>query len=75
MIQGHLAIASVPIQEWKTVYNPCEALSIGTIFPELNMPFFKTDSMGAGGQHSVLRDVQIYLQGQVRILKDSSKRR
>lgn len=55
MIQGHLAIASVPIQEWKNVYNQCEALSVGTIFPELNMPFFAADSVGAGGKHSALK--------------------
>ena len=39
----------------ENVYNQCEALSVGTIFPELNMPFFAADSVGAGGQHSALK--------------------
>lgn len=38
----HLAIASVPIQEWKTVYDEEQAFKAGTIFPELNKPFFVT---------------------------------
>ena len=40
MNQEHLAIASVPIQEWTTVVNQEEALLIGTIFPELDKPFY-----------------------------------
>lgn len=34
-----LAMAYVPWQEWKQVYEPCQALEAGTIFPELNLPF------------------------------------
>ena len=40
---NHLAIASVPCQKWKSTYEPEAALKKGTIFPELNMPFFKAD--------------------------------
>lgn len=34
-----LAMAYVPIQHFKTVYELNEALQYGTIFPELNKPF------------------------------------
>lgn len=36
----HLAIASVPVQKWGGLYEDCEAIRIGTIFRELNMPFY-----------------------------------
>lgn len=38
-----LAIASVPCQKWKSTYDPQTALKKGTVFPELNLPFFKAD--------------------------------
>lgn len=38
----HLAIASVPIQEWNEVYDEEQAFSFGTVFPELNRQFFVT---------------------------------
>lgn len=41
----HLAIASVPCQKWGTPYDPETALIKGTVFPELNKPFYKADSM------------------------------
>jgi hypothetical protein len=34
-----LAMAYVPWQQWKTVYDLNKALAIGTIFPELDLPF------------------------------------
>lgn len=34
-----LAMAYVPWQQFKTVYELNEALKYGTIFPELNLPF------------------------------------
>lgn len=34
-----LAMAYVPMQRWKTVYNNDVALTRGTIFPELDLPF------------------------------------
>lgn len=33
-----LAHAYVPWQYYRVVYQPCEALEAGTLFPELNMP-------------------------------------
>jgi len=39
---NHLAIASVPIQEWNEIYDADHALNYGTIFPELNRQFFVT---------------------------------
>ena len=52
-----LAIASVPCQKWKSTYDPQTALKKGTVFPELNLPFFKADDSdeipsGAGGERS-----------------------
>ena len=43
MNQEHLAIASVPVQEWSVTLDAKEALQTGTIFPELNKPFFVTE--------------------------------
>lgn len=40
---NQLAIASIPCQKWKSVYEPAAALRKGTIFPELNLPFFMAD--------------------------------
>lgn len=40
MEQQHLAIATVPIQSWETLYDWDQALATGTIFPGLNKPFF-----------------------------------
>lgn len=39
----HLAIASVPFQQWKEPYEEAKAFSRGTIFPELDKPFFVTE--------------------------------
>lgn len=38
----HLAMASVPKQEWCEPYDLLTALSEGTIFPCLNLTFYKT---------------------------------
>ena len=43
-ISNTLAIASVPCQKWNETYSPDMALQIGTIFPDLNKPFFKADT-------------------------------
>lgn len=40
----HLAITSVPVQKWSEhLYDYDLALKVGTIFPELNLPFFAAD--------------------------------
>jgi len=44
----HLAIATVPMQQWETPYPPAQALKQGTIFPSLDLPFFVTDRTGGG---------------------------
>lgn len=36
----HLAISSIPIQQWNQVYDEPQAFEKGTIFPELDKPFF-----------------------------------
>lgn len=33
------AMAYVPWQVWKDIYEPCKALATGTIFAELDKPF------------------------------------
>lgn len=39
--QRPLAMASVPVQQWTNeTYDLPKALLVGTIFPELHMPFF-----------------------------------
>lgn len=40
MEKHSLAIACVPVQHWNLTYDLDVALAEGTIFPELNMPFF-----------------------------------
>ena len=35
-----LAMGQVPMQEWSGIYKPEEALKAGTIFAELDKPFF-----------------------------------
>ena len=43
-----LAMASVPVQQWSPLYDKTEALKRGTIFQELNMPFFAAEDLGSG---------------------------
>lgn len=43
MQNAHLAIASVPVQSWGEVYDQNEALKTGTVFKDLDMPFFAAD--------------------------------
>ena len=35
-----LGMASVPMQQWTTIYDLCTGLKQGTIFPDLDKPFF-----------------------------------
>lgn len=34
-----LAMARVPMQQWESVYEPNTALSRGTLFPDLDLPY------------------------------------
>ncbi len=45
MSENHLAITSIPIQSWGKLYSEEEALNIGTIFQDLNKPFYATESV------------------------------
>lgn len=40
-----LAMAYVPIQSWSEPYSPCRALSRGTLFPLLDLPFGEVNSL------------------------------
>ena len=40
-----VGMAYVPMQRWRDIYEPIKALSRGTIFAELDMPF-----LGGGGR-------------------------
>lgn len=39
----HLAIPTIPVQTWNSVYEVKDALREGTIFPDLNLPFFAAE--------------------------------
>lgn len=43
----HLAIALVPVQSWGELYSQDEALRTGTIFKELDKPFFAAEQITA----------------------------
>lgn len=45
MSENNLAIAYIPIQKWGELYNEEEALNIGTIFHDLNKPFFAAEAV------------------------------
>ena len=45
MPKNYLAIANIPVQEWGKLYNEEEALNIGTIFCDLNKPFFAANTV------------------------------
>ena len=42
---AHLAIASVPVQSWGELYDQDAALKTGTIFKDLDLPFFAADQI------------------------------
>ena len=42
-----LAMATVPMQPWESIYEPAVGLRQGTIFPGLDKPFYVT----GGGAH------------------------
>ena len=60
----HLAIASVPVQTWNEVYDEAHALRKGTIFGELNRPFYATvlDDETLGVERSSNQEAQMLLQ-------------
>ena len=47
MQDSHLAIASVPFQRWGELYALDEVLNTGTVFKDLDLPFFAAADMQA----------------------------
>lgn len=45
MSENNLAITSIPIQKWGGLLNEEDALNIGTIFQDLNKPFFAAEAV------------------------------
>jgi hypothetical protein len=45
MSGDYLAISNIPIQKWGKLYSEEEALNIGTIFHDLNKPFFAAEAV------------------------------
>lgn len=43
-----LAMGYVPWQQWNKIYDPCDGLANGTIFPELNLQFYGCIPQGCG---------------------------
>ena len=63
MKETHLAIASVPCQQWGPLYDDGKALRQGTIFQELDLPFYVTEGIPAGqaaqsGESQLLCQIQ-----------------
>lgn len=55
----HLAISSVPVQTWGALYDKDEVLAAGTIFKELDLPFFAADHIPAKkGMTDPLTEIQ-----------------
>ena len=52
MKETHLAIASVPCQQWGPIYDDEKALRQGTVFQELDLPFYVTEGIPAGQSKS-----------------------
>ena len=50
MEEKPLAMASVPIQKWGRLYEDAEALRNGTVFRELDMPFFAVEKLHLPGK-------------------------
>ena len=63
MKETHLAITSVPCQQWGPLYDDGKALRQGTIFQELDLPFYVTEGIPAGqavqsGESQLLCQIQ-----------------
>lgn len=42
---GVLAMARVPVQPWESVYDASTALSRGTLFPALDLPYIGKEAL------------------------------
>lgn len=45
MQNAHLAAVSVPVQSWGELYDQETALKTGTVFKDLDLPFFAADQI------------------------------
>ena len=45
MSGNYLAISNIPMQEWGRLYSEEEAMNIGTIFQDLDKPFFASEAV------------------------------
>lgn len=52
MQETHLAIASIPLQPWENILDEKDALCRGTIFEDLDKPFFAAEAKQTVGTHS-----------------------
>lgn len=50
-MQENLAIAFVPVQDWGALYEAEKALCVGTVFQDLNKPFFAAADEGTDNYH------------------------
>ncbi|HHV08777.1 MAG TPA: spore coat associated protein CotJA [Clostridiales bacterium] len=57
MSGNDLAISNIPIQPWGELYNEEEALNIGTIFHDLNKPFFAAEA-AMGSKSSIASEAE-----------------
>lgn len=79
MNHQHLAVPSVPVQSWGLLYGKEEALRAGTIFQDLNLPFFAAEEAGRAdgplveaGKDSLLEIQQIsFLLDDLRLYLDT----
>lgn len=69
MSDSCLAIANIPIQKWGNLYSDEEALNIGTVFQDLNMPFFASEaamrdkaSIAQGTKNQTLSDREMMME-------------
>ena len=68
MKETHLAIASVPCQQWGAVYDDAQALQQGTMFQELYLPFYVTEGATSDKTTQTPKPGQVDLTGEAQML-------
>jgi len=68
MKETHLAIASVPCQQWGAVYDDAQALQQGTMFQELYLPFYVTEGATSDKTTQAPKPGQVGLTGEAQML-------
>ena len=51
MEEKPLAMASVPVQKWGELYDDGDALMTGTVFRDLNLPFYAAEELSFPGKN------------------------